>query len=143
MDAPSAPARVLLAEENLAYRRVMREALVAFRHCEVDDAATAEHAFELAMKRPYTLFLFALTLPDMKGDFLDRLIGKAYPRVHPDTHSAPAIVYLLRSEEVHEWQRLVRDARVRGHVLLPPRLDLLMKAVESTLPARQQGIDLS
>lgn len=130
------PPRILLAEENLAYRRVMREALVAFRHCEVDDAATGEHAFELAMKRPYALFLFALTLPDMKGDLLDRLTAKAYPRVHPDTHAAPPVIYLLRAEETLDWQRLMREARTRGHVLMPPRLDMLINATAGLLEAK-------
>lgn len=128
--------RVLIAEENLAYRRVMREALVAFRHCEVDDAANGEHAFELVLKRPYALLLFALTLPDMKGDLLDRLTAKAYPRVHPDTHAAPPVIYLLRAEETHDWQKLMRDARTRGHVLLPPRLDMLMSATSGLLEAK-------
>ena len=130
------PPRVLLAEENLAYRRVMREALVAFRHCEVDDAGNGEHAFELAMKRPYTLFLFALALPDMKGDLVDRLIAKAYPRVHSGTHAAPPVVYLLRQDELNDWQRLVREARTRAHVLMPPRLDMLMSATTGLLEAK-------
>jgi hypothetical protein len=34
----SAVPRVLLAEESLPFRRVIREALMAFRICEVDDA---------------------------------------------------------------------------------------------------------
>jgi CheY-like chemotaxis protein len=130
------PPRVLIAEESLAYRRVMREALLAFRHCDVDDAATGEHAFELALKRPYALLLTALTLPDMKGDLLDRLTAKAYPRVHHGTHAAPPVIYLLKTEEQHDWQRLMRDARVRGHVLLPPRLDMLMTATLGLLEAR-------
>lgn len=133
MSSASHTPRVLIAEENLAYRRVMREALLAFRRCEVDDAASGEHAFELAMKRPYALFLLALSLPDMRGDLLDRLITKAYHRVHPETHSAPPVIYLLRPEESHEWQRLMRDARVRGHVLVPPRLDMLMNSTQGLL----------
>ena len=128
--------RVLIAEENLAYRRVMREALTAFRHCEVDDAATGELAFELSLKRPYVLFLTALSLPDIKGDLLDTLIAKAYPRVHSGTHSAPAVVFLLKSEQQHEWQRLSRSARARGHVLLPPRLDMLMNVTAGLLSPR-------
>ncbi len=128
--------RVLLAEENLAFRRVMREALLAFRHCEVDDAGTGEHAFELAMKRPYAVFLLALSLPDMRGDLVDRLIAKAYPRVHAGTHAAPPVVYLLRSEELNDWQRLVREARTRAHVLMPPRLDMLMSATSGLLETK-------
>ncbi len=136
MPSPATTPRVLIAEENLAFRRVMREALLAFRECEVDDAATAESAFELALKRPYALFLFALTLPDMRGDLLDRLVAGAYPKVHAETHAAPPVIYLLRQEDTHVWQGLSRDARVRGQVPLPPRLDLLMASTASLLPTR-------
>jgi CheY-like chemotaxis protein len=114
----------------------MREALVAFRRCEVDDAATGEQAFELALKRPYAVFLLALTLPDMAGDMLDRLLAQAYPRVHSSTHSAPPVVFLLRTEQLPQWTHLSRGARVRGHVVLPPRLDLLLSATAGILPSQ-------
>ena len=60
--------RVLLAEESLPYRRVIREALTAFRHCEVDDTPSAEHAFQIALQRRHVLYILALTLPDMFQD---------------------------------------------------------------------------
>ena len=128
--------RVLLAEENLAFRRVMREALSAFRMCEVDDAASGEHAFELALKRPYALFVFSLALPDISGEMLDRLLAKAYPKVHAGCHAAPPVVFLLQPESAGEWQRLARNARARAHVLLPPRLDMLLSATAGILPER-------
>jgi CheY-like chemotaxis protein len=128
--------RVLLAEASLPYRRVIREALTAFRHCEIDDSPSAEHAFQLGLQRRYSLYLFSLTLPDMKGDLLDRLLSVAAPKVHTGTHAAPPIIYLLRQEEASQWQDLSRHARVRGHVFLPPRLDQLMQTTEALLPKR-------
>jgi CheY-like chemotaxis protein len=128
--------RVLLAEESLPYRRVIREALMAFRQCEVDDAPNGEVAYELALRRRYALYLFAYTLPDMHGDLLDRLLAKASPLVHQGTHAAPPIVFLLRPEESNQWQMLSRSARARGHVLLPPRLDMLMQTTAGLLPER-------
>ncbi len=132
----SAPPRVLLAETSLPYRRVIREALSAFLHCEIDDTPSAEHAFQLGLQRRYSLYLFALTLPDMKGDLLDRLLSVAAPKVHAGTHAAPPIIYLLRPDETTHWQELSRHARVRGHVFLPPRLDQLMQTTEPLLPKR-------
>lgn len=128
--------RVLIAEENLPYRRVIREALTAFRDCEVDDSPSGEHAFELAVRKRYALYVFALSLPDMKGDMLDRLLTKVVPLVHADTHAAPPVIYLLRPEEASHWQQLSRDARVRGHLTIPPRLDQLMAATANLLPPR-------
>ncbi len=128
--------RVLIVEENLPYRRVIREALLAFRECEVDDTPSAEHAFELALNKRYALFIFALSLPDMKGDMLDRLLARTVPLLHDEVHAAPPVIFILRPEEAGYAQELTRNARVRGHVSIPPRLDQLMAATAPLLPAR-------
>jgi CheY-like chemotaxis protein len=133
---PSPPPRVLLAEESLPFRRVIREALTSFMHCEVDDASTAEHAFELGLQRRYALYLFAFSLPDMRGDLLDRLLARAGPLVHRGTHASPPVIYLLRAEEATQWQELSRHARVRGSVSMPPRLDMLIRATAGILPPK-------
>ncbi len=90
----------------------------------------------MGLRRPYSLYIFALTLPDMRGDLLDRLLAFAGPLVHENTHAAPPIIYLLRPEEATEWQTLVRNARVRGHVFIPPRLDVLLATTAGLLPER-------
>lgn len=135
--APTAVPRVLLAEESLPFRRVIREALTAFRVCEVDDAPSGERAFEMALHRPYTLFLFSLPLPDMAGDLLDRLVSKAYPRVHTGVHTAPPVIFLSRPGDAMLIQELQRDVRVRGSMPLPPKLDVLLALTASLLPERQ------
>jgi CheY-like chemotaxis protein len=127
---------VLLAEESLPYRRVIREALAAFRVCEVDDAPTGEAAFGLALQRRYALYLFAYELPDMTGELLDQLLTTASPLVHQGTHTAPPIIYLLKPEASSAWQQLSRNARARGHVILPPRLDMLMQTTANLLPSK-------
>ncbi len=132
----SPPPRVLLAEASLPFRRVIREALTAFMRCEVDDASTGEHAFELGLQRRYALYLFAFSLPDMRGDLLDRLLAQAGPKVHQGTHASPPVIYLLRAEEMTHWQELCRSARVRGSVSMPPRLDMLIKATTGILPPK-------
>jgi CheY-like chemotaxis protein len=128
----AATPRVLLAEESLPYRRVLREAITAFHQCEVDDAPSAEAAFELALKRPYALYIFAYRLPDMTGELLDRLLSKAVPLAQEVT-SPPPLVYLLRPEDADHWQQLNRNARVRGGTTMPPRLDKLMPMLEQIL----------
>ena len=136
---PTAPAipRVLLAAESMPYRRVIREALMAFRMCEVDDAPSGERAFELALQREYSLFLFSLPLPDMTGDMLDRLISKAYPMVHAGVHAAPPVIFLIQPSDALRFQELQRDVRVRGSMPLPPKLDVLLAVTASLLPERQ------
>ena len=136
----SAVPRVLLAEESLPYRRVIREALMAFRVCEVDDAPSGERAFEMALRREYSLFLFSLPLPDMSGDMLDRLVSKAYPLVHPGVHAAPPVIFLIQQADALRYQELQRDVRVRGSMPLPPKLDVLLSVTATLLPERQGGL---
>ncbi len=128
------PPRVLIVEESLPYRRVLREALMSFRHCEVDDTPSAESAFEMALKREYALLIIALPLQPFSGEILDRLIAKAYPFAHPGTHTAPPVIYLLRAAEVSHIYDLQRDARVRGHLSIPPKLDSLITLTQNLLP---------
>lgn len=132
--------RVLLVEESLPYRRVIREALSSFLHCEIDDTPSGEHAFELALRRPYSLFLFSVLLPDVAGDLLDRLLVKAYPLAHRGSHSAPPIIYLLRPGEQPLFEKLKRDVRVRGSLDFPPRLDKVMALASTVLPAKKIGL---
>ncbi|MEZ5384588.1 MAG: hypothetical protein R3F13_03645 [Prosthecobacter sp.] len=138
---PATPAipRVLLAVESLPFRRVIREALTAFRVCEVDDAPSAERAFEMALRREYSLFLFSLPLPDMRGDLLDRLLSTAYPLVHAAAHAAPPVVFLLGPGDAMQFQGLQRDVRVRGSLPLPPKLDVLLSLTAKLLPERVHG----
>jgi len=135
LSASSAPlARVLLAEESLPYRRVIREALTSFRYCEVDDSPTAERAFELALNRTYQLLVLAIPLPDMNGMMLDRLIAKAYPFAHRGVHTAPPVIFLARPEDGGALAVHQRDVRLRGTIPYPPKLDALLTLTAGLLP---------
>ena len=114
----------------------MREALTAFRHCEVDDAPSGERAFELALRRPYDLFLFALDLADLPGDQLDRLLAQAYPRAHPGRHSSPPVIFLTAHPSHPLIATLRANARVLGTLSLPPKIDTLLTLTQRILPPR-------
>jgi len=134
---PAAPLpRVLVADQSLPNRRLIREFLTAFRSCEVDDSASGEHAFERALQRPYALFIFSFTLPDIQGALLDRMLARVYPKVHPKTITAPPVIFLTQSNEAKAYHEIQRDARVRGAVPLPLNLDTLVSTVGTLLPAK-------
>jgi CheY-like chemotaxis protein len=128
--------RVLVADESLPNRRLIRELLTAFCACEVDDAASGEHACERITQREYALFVVALTLPDISGALLDRMIARVYSRCHPETLTAPSVIFLIRPDQTAEFQAVKRDARVRGAVPLPLSLDVLMQVAGPLLPAK-------
>ncbi|HSI63782.1 MAG TPA: response regulator [Candidatus Saccharimonadia bacterium] len=133
---PEITPRVLVADASLPNRRLIRELLTAFRHCEVDDAANAEHAFERALQREYALLIFAIDLPDLSGILLDRFLAKVYPKVHPEVITAPPVIFLARPEDASAFRAAQSDARVRGSVPLPLNLDALMNAAGTVLPAK-------
>ena len=133
---PEPTPRVLVADASLPNRRLIRELLTAFRHCELDDAANAEHAFERALQREYALFVFAIDLPDVSGILLDRFLAKVYPKVHADVITAPPVVFLARPEDAAAYRAAQSDARVRGSVPLPLNLDVLMNTAGGVLPAK-------
>jgi CheY-like chemotaxis protein len=130
--------RILLAEESLPFRRVIREAVTAFYDCVVEDAPSGEAAFELALRQRYALYLFSYKLPDMSGEMLDRLLSKSVPAVQ-GVASAPPVIFLLRQEDAECWQHLQRDARVRGHTLMPPKLDKLLPLLGKILQSKTVG----
>lgn len=130
----TSPARVLLVEESLPFRRVIREALTAFRHCEVDETPNAERAFEFSLTRPYQLLILAIRLPDMSGMMLDRLITRAYPYAHPGSHTAPPVIFLSRPEDSSQLITSTRDVRHRGFLTYPPKLDTLISITADLLP---------
>lgn len=131
--------RVLVADASLPNRRLIRELLTAFRHCELDDAANAEHAFERAVQRPYNLFVFALDLPDLSGALLDRFLEKVYPKIHAGVITAPPVIFLARAEDAAAYRTVQSNARVRGSVPLPLNLDALMNTAGALLPAKDGG----
>lgn len=133
---PSELPYVLLAEQSLPYRSVIREALMSFRLCHVDDTPSAERAFEMALQRPYQLFIFSLPLEDMSGGLLNRLLAKAYPLAHPGCHTAPPVIFIVRPTDTLAFQELQRDARVRGSLSYPPKLDALLALTVGILPER-------
>lgn len=133
---PDLTPRVLVADASLPNRRLIRELLTAFRHCEIDDAASAEHAFERALQREYNLLIFAIDLPDLSGILLDRFLAKVYPKVHQGAVTAPPVVFLVRAEDAPAYRAAQSDARVRGSVSLPLNLDALMNTAGAVLPVK-------
>jgi CheY-like chemotaxis protein len=131
--------RVLLAEASLPMRRVMREAMTAFRQCEVDDAPSGERAFELALQRPYELFLFSLELADLNGDQLDRLLAQAYPLAHLGRHTSPPVIFLASNATHPSLAPLRTNARVLGILSLPPKIDQILSLTQRILPPRNDA----
>lgn len=121
--------RVLVVHHAGPTLRLIREALQGFTKATVDTTPDALYGFEMALKRPYKLFIFSLSLPTIKGELLYELIDKAYRHCHDGVRVTPAVMYIVEEGQMMQSQELMRDARVRGILTKPLNIDRLLKGV--------------
>ena len=121
--------RVLVVHHAGPTLRLIREALQGFTDAVVDTTPDALYGFEMALQRPYRLFIFSLTLPMISGELLYDLIDKAYRHCHEAVKVTPAVIYIAEEGQAAQNQELARDARVRGVLTKPLNIDRLLKVV--------------
>ena len=136
----AAKPRVLVAHEDVGTCRLIRETLGQFGDCEVDTSPTAEYAYEMALQRDYRLFLFGLTMPVINGELLYSLLAKAYPYSHAGARTAPAVIYIADAADAGRVEALQREARVKGVLVKPLAIDLIIAKVKGVIPLRAEGV---
>ncbi|CAN5434451.1 hypothetical protein BH23VER1_BH23VER1_30270 [soil metagenome] len=97
----------------------------------------------MALQREYRLFVFGLELPEIGGELLYQLIETAYRYRSVDggvPRFVPAVVFAMEGANADKREELRRDARVKGVVTLPVRIDKLLAAVGETLPRKGVGL---
>ena len=121
----------------------MRESLKSFCVCEVVATPNAVHAFELALQREYAFFVFGLHLQDLNGEMLYELISKAYKFAHGGSKLAPAVLYVGAEADSMRSDELLRDARVKGLLMKPIRIERLLEKAQTVLEEKDptQGFD--
>ncbi len=125
--------RILVVDDDIALARLIREALTAHFHCEVDATPNAEYAFELALKKRYRLFIFDFSMPMIDGAMLFALIGKVYDHVHPPLVVPPLILISGRGDDARA-QELMKEPGVRAFLSKPFAIERLLQKVREVLP---------
>ena len=133
---PDAPARVLIAHSDPALLRLLRESLETFLHCEVRTTSSGLAAFDRTLEEPYRLLLLDLHLPDLPGELLYDLITRTYQRVHPGSHTAPAVMWLGLAADHPRQDELTREARTKALLLMPLKIQRLLDTAATLLPQR-------
>lgn len=123
--------RLLVVHHAGPTLRLIREALQGFTSATVDTTPDALHGFEMALKRPYKLFIFSLSLPSINGELLYELIDKAYRHCHAGARVTPTVIYIVEEGRMMQSQDLMRDARVRGILTKPLNIDRLLQSVKA------------
>jgi hypothetical protein len=78
-------------DDEVAFLRIMREALAASLRCEIDTSPKPEYGFELALKKKYDLLTFDFSMPMIDGAMLFFLIGKVYNNSEPPQKRSAAV----------------------------------------------------
>jgi DNA-binding response OmpR family regulator len=128
------PIRILVGDSDIAFVRLLRETLTSQFRCEVDGTPNAEYAFELALKKPYRLFIFDLALPPIDGALLYSLISKVYNHVSPPLKVPPLILVSGRGGGDARGRELTKEPGVRAFFPKPFTMERLVEKVRQVLP---------
>jgi DNA-binding response OmpR family regulator len=127
------PKRILMVDDDVALLRIVREALTSCLRCEVDTSPKPEYGFELALKKPYDLFLFDFSMPMIDGAMLFFLIGKVYNNVEPPRDVPPLLIISGKADE-ERAQELLKEPGVRGLIAKPFSINRLLQRVRDCVP---------
>jgi CheY-like chemotaxis protein len=134
--APDGFPPVLVAHEEVSTMRLIRDALQSFTLCEVETCLTGEAAFERCLQRRYRLLIFSLHLPNLGGELVYELLGKVHHYGHVSGRSAPPVIFVGEANDQTRAEELQRDARVKGVLLKPLRIDRILAKARQVLPER-------
>ena len=127
------PKRILMVDDEVALRRIVREALTSCLRCEVDTSPKPEYGFELALKKTYDLFIFDFSMPMIDGAMLFFLIGKVYNNVEPPRVVPPLLLVSGKAEE-ERAQELLKEPGVHGLIAKPFAINRLLQRVRESVP---------
>ena len=138
MSSPQAAATirsVLIVDDDVEILRFLRETLTALTCCVVDTTPNPQYAFELALRKPYELFMFDFQMPLVDGAVLYTFIRKVHDLglVAP-ARTAPPLLLLSGHGEQRGARELLREPGVRGLLAKPFTIQRLLAAVEGCLP---------
>jgi DNA-binding response OmpR family regulator len=125
--------RILVVDDEVAFLRIMREALTACLRCEVDSSPHSEYGFELAVKKTYDLFIFDFSMPMIDGALLFFLIGKVYNNMEPPRIVPPLLLVSGRADE-ERAQALLKEPGVAGLIAKPFAMNRLLEKIKKCLP---------
>src|SRR5690606_19759776 len=131
-----AESRVLVVHPSAPTLRLIRETLTQFTTAEVETTPDSVYGFELALQRRYQLFIFGVRMDGLEGPLLYELISKAYGFCHEGVRSAPGVLFLSERNATRRSEEFARDARVKGVLGIPLKIERLLEGVKGTLEVK-------
>ena len=130
------PVEVLIAHPVASTARLIRETLENFTNCRAVTTADPLRAFELALQKRFSLFLFAMQTGELSGPMLYELISKACTAGRGPRLLAPAVIFVREKDDPQVPEVFTRDARVKDVLHKPIRIERLLESVAGVLMVR-------
>ncbi|MEM6916267.1 MAG: hypothetical protein AAF491_06830, partial [Verrucomicrobiota bacterium] len=130
------PQRALVVLPVASTTRLIRETLENFTDAEVVTTSNPLRGFELALQRPYRVFLFGMQIGELSGPTLYELISRAYANEHGPKRLPPGVVFVREEDDPRLPEELAQDVRVKDVISKQVRIDRLLKAIGNAIEVR-------
>ena len=134
MNSEPAKRSILVVDDDVEILRFLRETLQSLAHCQVDTAPVPEHAFELALRKNYDLFLFDFSMPTMDCAVLYGLMRKVYDLAFTPPRTLPPLILMSGNAQQRRARELLHEPGVRGLLPKPFSIERLLQSFEAALP---------
>lgn len=125
--------RVLASYHDTGTLRLLRDSVSNLLNIGIDTSPSAEYAYEMAIKRPYSLFIFGYHMPNLNGVLLYDLLYKVYPSLYEGIRKCPAVIFIGEEDDIKMSDQVKRDARVKGFLVRPLSIDRIIEVIETSL----------
>lgn len=127
---------VLVVHPVATTSRLIRETLESFTSARVETTPDPVRGLELALLHPYRVYFFAMKMPELSGPTLYEMISTAHRIGRGTAPLAPGLVLVREKEDPKLPDDLANDARIKGVVTKPIRIERLLESIKGALELR-------
>lgn len=127
---------VLVVHPVATTSRLIRETLENFTSARVETTPDPVRGLELALLHPYRVYFFAMKMPELSGPTLYEMISTAHRIGRGTAPLAPGLVLVREKEDPKLPEDLSNDARIKGVVTKPIRIERLLESIKGALELR-------
>ena len=125
--------RILASHPDTGTLRLVRDSISNLLDIEIDTSPSPEYAFELSIKRPYSLFIFGINMPNLKGPLLYDMLCLVYSKVHENEPQFPPVIFIGDESDNNKTEELKKDARVKSVLYRPLSIERLINVAKEAM----------
>lgn len=125
--------RILASHPDTGTLRLVRDSISNLLDIEIDTSPSPEYAFELSIKRPYSLFIFGINMPNLKGPLLYDMLCLVYSKVHDNEPQFPPVIFIGDESDNNKTEELKKDARVKSVLYRPLSIERLISVAKEAM----------